>query len=629
LLTDYDVSLFETGKHFRLYEKLGAHPVELDGIAGMYFAVFAPEAETVYVEGDFSNWEPVALNVRWDTSGIWEGFVAGAAAGHAYKYLIKSKLTDQKIEKADPYGRYAEVSPKTASVLYESNYTWGDRKWMKKRGKHNSLDHPISIYEVHLGSWRLNEDGSYYTYEQLAEELPPYVAELGFTHVEFMPVMEHPYPPSWGYQITGFFAPCARQGTPDGFKALVDALHQAGIGVILDWVPSHFPSDGHGLGRFDGSCVYEHPDYRKGYHPDWDSLIFNYERAEVKAFLISNALFWLEEFHADGLRVDAVASMLYLDYSREDGGWEPNEFGGNENLAAIAFIKELNETVYKDFPDTLMIAEESTAFAGVSHPTYSGGLGFGMKWMMGWMHDTLDYFKKPTIYRKFHHGQMSFSIFYAFSENFVLPFSHDEVVHGKASLIHKMPGDDWQKFANLRLLYGYMFTHPGAKLLFMGAEFAQRSEWNYAAPLDWELLEYEPHRGIKMLLSDLNGIYAGEPALHKMNFEHEGFEWIDFMDHEQCTLSYVRKDKKEKDDLIVVCNFTEVPRENYQIGVPEAYAYKEILNTDDVKYGGSGLINKNQIRTKKDKSHGRDHSIRLMLPPLGVTVLKKVEKKKK
>ena len=572
---------------------------------------------------------PIALNVRWDTSGIWEGFIPGAAVGHAYKYLIKSKLTDHKIEKADPYGRFAEVSPRTASVLYESNYKWGDKKWLKQRAKRNSLDQPISIYEMHLGSWKLNEDGSYYTYTQLAEELPAYVKELGFTHVEFMPVMEHPYPPSWGYQITGFFAPCSRLGKPDEFKALVDALHRENIGVILDWVPSHFPSDGHGLGRFDGSCVFEHPDYRKGYHPDWDSLIFNYERAEVREFLISNAMFWLEEYHADGLRVDAVASMLYLDYSREDGGWEPNEHGGNEYLAAISFIKELNETVYGQFPDTLMIAEESTAFAGVSHPTYAGGLGFGMKWMMGWMHDTLDYFKKPTIYRKFHHGQMSFSIYYAFSENFVLPFSHDEVVHGKASMIHKMPGDDWQKFANLRLLYGYMFTHPGAKLLFMGAEFAQRSEWNYADSLDWELLEYEPHLGIKVLISDLNKLYADEGALHEMNFEHEGFEWIDFMDHEQCILAYLRKDKKSKDDLIVVCNFTEVPREDYQIGVPDAYAYKEILNTDDPKYGGSGMLNTRQIRTKKEESHNKERSIRLTLPPLGVTVLRKVAKKSK
>ena len=627
LFTDFDISLFESGKHFKLYEKLGAHFVEHEGEKGAYFAVYAPEAATVYVVGDFTGWQPVALNVRWDTSGIWEGFVAGAEPGQAYKYFIDSKLTSQRIEKADPYGRYCEVPPKSASVLWEGNFKWKDKKWMKKRKKFNTLDSPVSIYEMHVGSWKLNEDGTPYSYTQLAQHLPAYLNECGFTHVELMPVMEHPYPPSWGYQITGFFAPTSRFGTPDDFKGLVDALHRAGIGVILDWVPSHFPSDGHGLGRFDGSCVYEHPDYRKGYHPDWDSLIFNYERAEVREFLISNAMFWLEEFHIDGLRVDAVASMLYLDYSREDGGWEPNIYGGNEYLDAISFIKELNETIYGKYDDVLMIAEESTAFAGVSHPTYDGGLGFGMKWMMGWMHDTLDFFKKPTVYRKFHHGQMSFSIFYAFSENFVLPFSHDEVVHGKASLLHKMPGDDWQMFANLRLLYGYMFTHPGAKLLFMGAEVAQRNEWNYADQVQWELLEHAPHAGIQELITDLNHLYREEKALYACNFEHEGFEWIDFMDHEQCILAYIRQDKDKKHQVIVVCNFTEVPREDYEIGVPDSYAWKEIMNTDDEKYGGSGMVNKRQIRSKKQEKHNRKKSIKLTLPPLGVTVLRRVDKK--
>ncbi len=583
LFTDYDISLFESGKHFRLYEKMGSHRVTVDGQEGWYFAVYAPEAATVYVEGDFTNWKPVALNVRWDTSGIWEGFIPGAQEGQAYKYFIESKIVDYKIEKADPYGRYCEVPPLTASILWDGEYTWKDKRWMKKRPKKNALDQPISIYEMHVGSWKKHDDGRPYSYLDLAAELPGYLGDMGFTHVEFMPVMEHPYPPSWGYQLTGFFATTSRFGTPEDFKALVDALHQADIGVILDWVPSHFPSDGHGLGRFDGSCVFEHPDYRKGYHPDWDSLIFNYERAEVREFLISNAMFWLEEFHIDGLRVDAVASMLYLDYSREDGAWEPNMHGGNEYLEAISFLKELNETVYGKFPDVLMIAEESTAFAGVSHPVYAGGLGFGMKWMMGWMHDSLDYFKKPTVYRKYHHGQMSFSIVYAFAENFVLPFSHDEVVHGKASLLHKMPGDDWQKFANLRLLYAYMYTHPGAKLLFMGAEIAQRNEWNYATQLDWELLNYAPHAGIKQVLTDLNHLMADQPALYQNNFDGDGFEWIDFMDHEQCILAYVRKGKKDKDDLVVICNFTEVPRYDYEIGVPKAHAWKEIFNSDDEK----------------------------------------------
>ena len=625
--TDFDVSLFVTGKHYRLYEKLGAHITEVEGKKGVLFAVHAPMATTVAVSGDFNDWGETALSVRWDNSGVWEGFVEGASAGDKYKYYIRSGLTSTVLEKADPYGRYAERPPQTASVIYESNYKWGDKKWMGKREKLNSLESPMSIYEMHLGSWKLNPDGSHYTYLQLAEELPAYMNEMGFTHVEMMPVMEHPYAPSWGYQITGFFAPSSRFGTPDEFKLLVDSLHKAGIGVILDWVPSHFPSDAHGLGKFDGSAVFEHPDWRKGYHPDWDSLIFNYERPEVRAFLISNALFWLNEYHADGLRVDAVASMLYLDYSRDDGQWEANEHGGNENLAAISFLKELNEAVYLNHPDVQMIAEESTAFAMVSHPVHMGGLGFGMKWMMGWMHDTLDYFQKPTIYRKFHHGSMSFSIYYGFSENFVLPFSHDEVVHGKASLLHKMPGDDWQKFANLRLLYSYMYTHPGAKLLFMGAEIAQRNEWNFASQLDWELLDHEPHAGIQKVLQDLNSLYRDQKALHEINYEGEGFDWIDFTDHEQCILAFLRKSKQDANDVVVVCNFTEVPRENYQIGVPKAHAWKEIFNSDAEKYGGSGLVNNRQIKPKKEEYHGWDHSLRLTLPPLGVCVLAKVEKK--
>ena len=623
-ITEFDVSLFQTGKHYRLYEKLGAHLTEVKGVSGAYFSVYAPAAAKVCVRGDFTLWEPIELFVRWDGSGIWEGFVPGVKIGQTYKYQITSDHLGSTFDKADPFARYAEKPPATGSRIWKDTYQWKDKKWMKNRGGHNSLSSPWSVYEMHLASWRKRDDGSVLSYHEMAEQLPAYLTDMGFTHVEFLPVMEHPYDPSWGYQVTGFYAPTSRFGDPEGLKVLIDALHQAGIAVILDWVPSHFPSDGHGPARFDGSCVFEHPDWRKGYQPDWDSLIFNYERPEVCAFLISNALFWLDEYHIDGLRVDAVASMLYLDYSREEGGWEPNIFGGRENLEAIAFLKALNEAVYTHFPDTQMIAEESTAFPKVSHPTYDGGLGFGMKWMMGWMHDTLNYFKNPTVYRKFHHGSMSFSIYYGFSENFVLPFSHDEVVHGKASLLHKMPGDDWQKFANLRLLYSYMFAHPGGKLLFMGAELAQRSEWNFAGSLDWENLQYAPHQGIQSIVRDLNQLLKENGALHEQNFEQDGFEWIDFSDNEQCILAFLRKGSAENDVLLVVCNFTEVERKNYELGVPDAYAWKEIFNSDSEKYGGSGMLNTRQIRAKKSAKHGRSRTIKLTLPPLGATILKPV-----
>jgi 1,4-alpha-glucan branching enzyme len=629
LFTDFDISLFATGKHFHLYKKMGAHPLEVDGVSGVYFAVYAPTAKKVSVTGDFSEWEPLTLLPRWDSSGIWEGFVPGATTWQKYKYLVRPSGVKYKLEKADPYARFAEIPSRTASIIWEDQYHWHDKKWMSSRAGKNGLTGPMSIYEVHPGSWKRHRtENRPLTYLELAEQLPAYLGDLGFTHVEFMPVMEHPYPPSWGYQITGFYAPTSRFGTPADFKVLVDALHQEGIGVILDWVPSHFPRDGHGLAKFDGSCVYEHPDRRKGYHPDWDSLIFNYGRAEVRAFLISNALFWLEEYHIDGLRVDAVASMLYLDYSRKEGEWEPNIHGGRENLDVISFLKELNETVYLNHPDVQMIAEESTAFPLVSHPVYVGGLGFGMKWMMGWMHDTLDYFKNPTVYRKFHHGGMSFSIYYGFSENYVLPFSHDEVVHGKASLLHKMPGDDWQKFANLRLLYSYMYTHPGAKLLFMGAEIAQRSEWNYADQLEWNLLDHAPHQGIQKIVRDLNTLFKEHKALYEINYDFDGFEWIDFSDNEQTILTYLRKGKKEKETLLVVCNFTEVPRHDYQIGVPKGRAWKEIFNSDDEKYGGSGVLNSETILPQKELYHGREHSLRLSLPPLGVTILQKGSKTK-
>jgi 1,4-alpha-glucan branching enzyme len=625
LLTDFDVDLFRTGKHFNIQDKLGAHPLTLDGEDGVLFAVYAPHAKKVSVIGDFSDWKPLPLLPRWDSSGIWEGFVSGARARDKYKYLIRPIGVKYDLEKSDPYARYAEIPSRTASVVWQDDYHWNDHTWLATRAKHNGLSAPMAIYEMHLASWKRHAtEHRPLTYLELSEVLPAYLSEMGYTHVELMPVMEHPYPPSWGYQITGFYAPTSRFGTPADFKTLVDALHQAGIGVILDWVPSHFPSDGHGLGKFDGSSVYEHPDWRKGYHPDWDSLIFDYGRPEVRSFLISNALFWLNEYHADGLRVDAVASMLYLDYSRKEDQWEPNAEGGRENLDAISFLKELNETIYLNHADVQMIAEESTAFPMVSHPVYLGGLGFGMKWMMGWMHDTLNYFKNPTIYRKFHHGGMSFSIYYAFSENYVLPFSHDEVVHGKASLLHKMPGDDWQKFANLRLLYAYMYTHPGAKLLFMGAEIAQRNEWNYADQLQWELLEHAPHQGIQKFVRDLNTLYRSKKALYEINYDHHGFEWIDYSDNSQSILSYLRKGKHKNDVMLVACNFTEVPRKEYQVGVPESGVWKEIFNSDAVEYGGSGMVQKGKIAVVKEKYHGREHSIRLTLPPLGVVILEPV-----
>ena len=515
LFTDFDIDLFKAGKHFKLYEKLGAHLIEVNGVKGVYFAVWAPTAQTVSVVGDFNYWTQGehVLNVRWDSSGIWEGFIPEITKGALYKYKIQSNIDGIVTEKADPFALYCEKPPHTASVVWDLEYKWKDENWMQNRKQNNALDKPYSVYEVHLGSWKRAENNRFLTYLELADDLVKYVKETGFTHVEFMPIMEYPYDPSWGYQLTGYFAPTSRFGKPQDFMVLVDKLHQEGIGVILDWVPSHFPDDAHGLGFFDGSHLYEHPDRRKGYHPDWKSLVFNYGRNEVRAFLISNAVFWLQNYHADGLRVDAVASMLYLDYSREDGEWEPNIFGGRENLDTISFLKEFNEVIYANFDGVQTIAEESTSFPMVSRPTFTGGLGFGMKWMMGWMHDTLEYFQKETVYRKYHQNDLTFSMTYAFTENFMLPFSHDEVVYGKKSLIYKMPGDEWQRFANLRLLYGYMFTHPGAKLLFMGAEFGQTSEWNFENSLDWHLLQYDFHSGIKKLITDLNQLYKSYPVV--------------------------------------------------------------------------------------------------------------------
>ena len=623
LFTDFDIDLFKAGKHFRLYEKLGAHSIEVNDIKGVYFAVWAPSAKAVDVVGDFNYWleGEHKLQVRWDGSGIWEGFIPNVEIGATYKYKITSNHNDIKSEKADPFALYCEKPPHTASVVWDLDYKWKDKSWMETRKVTNALDKPYSVYEVHLGSWRRNNEGQFLTYLELADQLVAYITETGFTHVEFMPVMEYPYDPSWGYQLVGYFAPTSRFGKPQDFMFLVDKLHQAGIGVILDWVPSHFPSDAHGLGFFDGTHLYEHPDVRKGYHPDWKSLIFNYGRNEVRSFLISNAIFWLQQYHIDGLRVDAVASMLYLDYSRKDGEWEPNEFGGRENLDTISFLKELNEEVYKSFEGVQTIAEESTSFPMVSRPTYLGGLGFGMKWMMGWMHDTLEYFQKEAIYRKHHQNDITFSMTYTFTENFMLPLSHDEVVYGKKSIQGKMTGDEWQKFANLRLLYGYMFTHPGSKLLFMGSEFGQTAEWNFEQSLDWHLLQYDYHNGIKTLITDLNGIYRNQPALHEKQFNADGFEWINYGDSENSVLSYIRKGNSENDDVIVVCNFTPVIRENYRIGLSKKGELTTILNSDDTKYGGSGVAN-NIIVIEKSSWNGREFSAEMTLPPLGILVFR-------
>ncbi len=624
LFTDFDISLFKAGKHFRLHEKLGAHLTEVNGVKGVYFAVWAPSAKAVDVIADFNYWleGEHKLNVRWDGSGIWEGFIPNVDQGVRYKYKITSNHNNIKTEKADPFARYCEKPPHTASIIWDLDYKWKDTKWMETRKETNALNKPYSVYEVHLGSWKKKiEENRSLTYLELAEELVAYLTETGFTHVEFMPIMEYPYDPSWGYQLVGYFAPTSRFGKPQDFMVLVDKLHQAGIGVILDWVPSHFPSDAHGLGYFDGSHLYEHPDIRKGYHQDWKSLIFNYGRNEVRSFLISNAIFWLQMYHADGLRVDAVASMLYLDYSRKDGEWEPNIYGGRENLDTISFLKELNQEIYTNFEGVQTIAEESTSFPMVSRPVFDGGLGFGMKWMMGWMHDTLQYFQKETIYRKYHQNDITFSMTYTFTENFMLPLSHDEVVYGKHSILGRMPGDEWQKFANLRLLYSYMFTHPGAKLLFMGGEFGQSSEWNFETSLDWHLLEFDFHKGIKKLITDLNHLYKTMPALHEKQFSPEGFEWINYGDAQNSVLSYLRKGDEPKDDVVVICNFTPIVRENYRIGLPKKGKLKQIFNSDEVIYGGSGLTNKT-LKVEKEPWNGREFSVALTLPPLGILVFK-------
>ncbi len=627
LLTDHDIYLFKEGNHFRLYEKLGAHVVKNGNVKGTYFAVWAPNAARVSVVGDFNQWNSQThpLAPRWDGSGIWEGFIPRLGKGSLYKYHIVSNHNGYMVHKGDPFAFFWELPPNTASVVWDLDYTWGDNAWQQKQGEHNSFHAPLSIYEVHLGSWRRDPSNPsrLLSYKEIAPMLAQYVKEMGFTHVEFLPVMEHPFYASWGYQTVGYFAPTRRYGSPQDLMFLIDHLHQNGIGVILDWVPSHFPTDEYGLGYFDGTHLYEHADPRLGFHPDWRSAVFNYGRHEVREYLISSAFFWLDTYHADALRVDGVASMLYLDYSRKEGEWIPNEHGGRENLEAIAFLRRLNEMVYRDFPYVQMIAEESTAWPMVTKPVDVGGLGFGMKWNMGWMHDTLEYFNQDPVYRKYHQGKLTFSILYAFSENFILPLSHDEVVHGKGSLYGRMPGDAWQKFANLRLLFGYMYTHPGKKLLFMGGEFGQWPEWTHDHSLEWHVLEHAHHRDLQKWVQDLNHLYRAEPALFELDFDHKGFEWIDFHDADNSVLSYLRRSKSGASVLAVACNFTPVPRHNYRVGVPKGGFWKEILNSDAQDYGGSGQGNMGGVEASPASFYGRfEYSLSVALPPLAVVVFK-------
>ncbi len=624
-LSDDDLYLFNEGSHFRLYDKLGAHVGEADGKPGVHFAVWAPGAEAVSVVADFNAWDESVHRLRpRGSSGIWEAFLERVRRGALYKYEIASRYGGYRVQKADPVAFYCETPPKTASIVWELDYQWGDAAWMAQRASRNCLTAPISIYEVHIGSWRrLPEEGMRpLSYHEIAPRLADYVRRMGFTHVEFMPVMEHPFYGSWGYQVTGYFAPTSRYGTPQDFMYLVDYLHRHDIGVILDWVPSHFPADQHGLGYFDGTHLYEHADPRKGFHPDWMSLVFNYGRSEVRSFLTSSALFWLEKYHADGLRVDGVASMLYLDYSRREGEWVPNELGGRENLEAVDLLRRLNREVYAAHPDVQTIAEESTAWPAVSRPTYAGGLGFGLKWDMGWMHDTLTYMSRDPIHRRFHHSELTFRALYAFTENFVLSLSHDEVVHGKGSLISKMPGDDWQKAANLRLLLAYMYAQPGKKLLFMSGEFGQWKEWGHETSLSWEALEHEFHGGIQRCTRDLNALYNREAALHELDTEAGGFEWIDANDSLCSVVSFLRKGRSPGDLLLVVCNFTPTPRGNYRVGVPRRGLWEEVLNTDAKEYGGSGYGNGGAVRALPVPYHGRRYSLNLTLPPLGVLFLK-------
>ncbi len=626
LFTEEDINNYQNGTHYSLYNKFGSHAVRVLNTDGYYFSVWAPNATAVSVIGHFNNWDKAAhpLFVRLDSSGIWEGFIPNIPKGSDYKYHITG-FQGVTLDKGDPYANYWEQRPDTASKTWEFNYDWNDEGWMKKRKKNNSLKSPWSIYEVHLASWmRPNkyDEESYNSYKEISVRLVPYVKEMGFTHVELMPVMEHPYDGSWGYQGAGYFAPTSRFGTPEDFMEMIEVFHNENIGVILDWVPSHFPYDAHGLFMFDGTHTYEYADMRKGFHQDWNSYIFNYDRGEVKSFLISSARFWFDKFHIDGIRVDAVNSILRLDYSRKEGEWEPNKFGGNGNLEAIAFIKEFNETIYRDFPDVQTIAEEASDWPSVSKPTHSGGLGFGMKWMMGWMHDTLNYFKMDPLFRRDHQDKFSFSMMYFYDENFMLPLSHDEVVHGKSPMIYKMPGDEWQKFANLRLLYTYMYTHPGAKLLFMGNEFGQTSEWNYKTELDWQLLQFDPHKKLQECVKDLNHLYANEPALYEQQFDPKGFEWIDLNHRNESVISYRRKGKRSNNDLLIILNMTPVVRNNWKVYAKGKPHWKEIYNSDDKKYWGTGDVFNPAPQVKMVDKNSRIFEINIHLPALGAVILK-------
>jgi 1,4-alpha-glucan branching enzyme len=627
LLTEHDIYLFKEGNHFGLYEKLGSHVLKINGAEGTLFAVWAPNAAKVSVIGDFNSWnrDSHPLAVRHDSSGIWEGFIPGLGDGTLYKYQIVSRYNQYAAEKGDPFAFSWEAPPRTASVVLQLEYKWNDQLWMQERHVRNSLNAPFSVYELHIGSWRRvpEENNRSLSYQELAAYLPEYLKDTGFTHVEFMPVMEHPFYGSWGYQVTGFFAPTSRYGTPQDFMHLIDRLHQEGIGVILDWVPSHFPGDAHGLVYFDGTHLYEHEDPKKGFHPEWTSHIFNYGRYEVRNFLISNALFWLDKYHADGLRIDAVASMLYLDYARKDGEWIPNQYGGKENIEAIDFLRSLNREVYRAFPDVQTIAEESTSWPMVSRPAHVGGLGFGMKWNMGWMHDTLEYFAQDPVFRKYVHNDITFSIWYAFFENFMLPLSHDEVVYGKGALAGKMPGSGLQKMANLRLLFGYLYSHPGKKLLFMGCELGQWAEWSHEQSVEWHLLQYQSHYGVWRWIRDLNHLYRSEPALFEVDFENAGFEWVDFSDQESSVICFIRKGRATRDTVLVVCNFTPVLRLNYRVGVPEGGFWRELLNSDAGDYGGEGYGNFGGLEATVVPCHHRSHSLLLTLPPLGIVMFKK------
>jgi 1,4-alpha-glucan branching enzyme len=625
LFSEADVRNFQAGTHYQLYKVFGNKQIEVNGTSGTYFAVWAPSATAVFVTGHFNGWNEIShpLHVRPDASGIWEGFIPDVAAGELYKYHIHG-FEGVKLNKADPFAHYAEKRPDTASITWQTNYHWSDQNWMAHRKNKNALDAPISVYEMHLASWMRpipSDEGSYNTYTQIAERLIPYVLEMGFTHIELMPVMEHPFDGSWGYQGTGFFAPTSRFGNPQDFAAFVNAFHNAGIGVILDWVPSHFPYDDHGLYLFDGSHTYEYADMRKGFHPDWNSYIFNYKRGEVKSFLISSARFWIDQFHIDGLRVDAVSSMLRLDYSRKKGEWEPNEFGGDGNLEAVAFIKDLNETLYRDFPDIQTIAEEATDWPGISKPTSMDGLGFGMKWMMGWMHDTLDYFKADPLMRSGLQDKFSFSMMYYYDENFMLPLSHDEVVHGKSPMIYKMPGDEWQKFANLRLLYTYMYMHPGAKLLFMGNEFAATTEWNYKTELPWHLLAHPSHGGMKYCVQKLNELYTSKPALYELQFDPAGFEWIDLQHRSESVMAFKRKGKNPAHDIVVIINATPVVRHDWKISVQGKQEWQEIFNSDHQDFWGTGVVYNPAIPCVCKDAQKNWYELTLQLPALSAVVL--------